>query len=311
MGQALHVVTYHYIRDLPATRFPKIKGMLLDDFVGQVKLLQGRYEMATLDSALAFVGGSYVPQRDLCLLTFDDGLKEHYRDVTPILAERKIQGVFFPITKCLEEFCVAPVHMNHFLMASFDFVSYRRLFIGKLIEVDPKNDDWCRVDPDIAGRTYRWDTPEIAEFKYLFNFVLDAGVRDRVVQSLFENHIGEAEAFSRSLYVNWEEARQMQASGMLMGGHSHGHQPLALLSERELAEDLASCRRLLKENLKPQSLWPFCYPYGKKHSYNEAAVLQLNGLGFTCAFSTEPGANASGAEMFGLRRLNCNDVPLH
>jgi len=311
MGQALHVVMYHYIRDLPMTRFPRIKGMLLDDFLRQVTVLQDRYEMATLESALDLMRGAYIPKRDLCLLTFDDGLKEHYREVTPILLERHIQGLFFPITSCLEESCLAPVHMNHFLMASLEFDQYQRAFLEKLEELAPGNDDRNRVDPALAMRTYRWDKPEVAGFKYLFNFVLEGTLRDRVVSSLFEKHLGDEREFARSLYLNWEEARQMQSAGMLMGGHSHGHQPLAVLPEDELTSDLTACRRLLWSNLKPQTIWPFSYPYGKRNSFNQAVARQLDGLGFTCAFSTEPGMNAPGTARFALHRLDCKDAPMN
>ena len=61
-------------------------------------------------------------------MTFDDGLREHYADVTPILAEEQIQGLFFLITGCMEDGVVAPVHMNHFLMAHLGFEVYRRAF---------------------------------------------------------------------------------------------------------------------------------------------------------------------------------------
>ena len=81
----LHIVMYHYVRDLARTPYPRIKGMLLDDFERQVRALASEFEMATLESALDYVGGRYRPRRELCLLTFDDGLKEHYREVTPIL----------------------------------------------------------------------------------------------------------------------------------------------------------------------------------------------------------------------------------
>ena len=98
MSNLLQVIMYHYVRDLPNTRFPRIKAMLTDDFRAQVAQLKARYEMATLESALDFLGGTYRPARDLCLLTFDDGLRDHYTDVLPILAEEQIQGLFFIIT---------------------------------------------------------------------------------------------------------------------------------------------------------------------------------------------------------------------
>src|SRR5208282_3352652 len=125
----LHVSTYHYVRDLPRTRFPQIKGMLLDDFRQQVRSLPDFFEMATVNSALEFLNGTYHPRRDLCLMTFDNGLKEHYADVTPILEENGIEGVFFLITSCLEEHRVAPVHMNHFLTAGLGFERYRAMFM--------------------------------------------------------------------------------------------------------------------------------------------------------------------------------------
>ena len=88
---ALYVVMYHYVRDLPHTPFPRIKGMLTSAFRQQLTALQSLYEMATLESALDFLRGRYTPSRPLCLLTFDDGLKEHYTDVTPILVDTGVQ----------------------------------------------------------------------------------------------------------------------------------------------------------------------------------------------------------------------------
>ena len=51
---ALQVVMYHYVRDLPRTPFPRIKGMLTADFRSQVAALCECYEMATLESALNY-----------------------------------------------------------------------------------------------------------------------------------------------------------------------------------------------------------------------------------------------------------------
>src|SRR5262245_51904604 len=98
VATSLTVVMYHYVRDLPRSRFPRIKGMLTKDFAAQVDRLRSLFEMATLESALAYLRGNYLPERPLCLLTFDDGLKDHFTDVLSILAVRRIQGQFFLIT---------------------------------------------------------------------------------------------------------------------------------------------------------------------------------------------------------------------
>jgi peptidoglycan/xylan/chitin deacetylase (PgdA/CDA1 family) len=308
MSPALYVVMYHYVRDLPSTRFPKIKGMLTGEFRRQVALLQERYEMATLESALSFIQGNYTPTRDLCLLTFDDGLKEHYSEVTPWLMDRGIQGLFFVITSCIEGTDVVPVHMNHFLMAALDFEEYRSAFLNRLADTDHGWKSLTHADASLAQRVYRWDNPQVASFKYLFNFKLDFRVRDRVLKDLFMEKIGDVPSFARYLYVNAAEAREMQTGGMVLGGHSHKHQPLAALSLDELYSDLSTCWRLLAAHLQPQSFWPFCYPYGHKDSFNGDTIRTLKQLGFACSFCTEVGANSPGVDSFVLRRVDCNDA---
>ncbi len=306
---ALYVVMYHYVRDLPHTPFPRIKGMLTSAFWQQLASLRSLYEMATLESALEFLRGVYTPSRHLCLLTFDDGLKEHYTDVTPILVDSGVQGLFFVITSCLQAHRVAPVHMNHFLMAALDFACYQRAFLQRLSEIAPHLPRPTEVDLTAAQHTYRWDTPEVASFKYLFNFVLERNIRDQVVKTLFEEHIADEQSFASTLYLNWDEGRRMQAAGMLIGGHSHQHKPLATLSDEELHWDLSTCQRLLTKHLQPQTYWPFCYPYGQKDSFSDLTVKQIKQLGFTCAFSTEVGGNTPGTPLFTIRRFDCNDVP--
>jgi peptidoglycan/xylan/chitin deacetylase (PgdA/CDA1 family) len=284
--------------------------MLLDDFRAQLDDLSQRYEMATLESALDFLQGRYQPARDLCLLTFDDGLKEHFAEVTPLLAARRAQGLFFVITSCAEEGRVAPVHMNHFLMAHLAFEEYQKSFLHHLQSYGLSPLPGLEaVNPPVAASVYPWDTPEAARFKYLFNFLLDAAVRDAVVRRLFQEHLGEEGEFSRQLYLSWDEARQMQQEGMVIGGHSHQHRPLSSLHGPELEADLSLCRQLLDLRLKAQPLWPFCYPYGKNDSFRGGAAAYLAKLGFHCSFTTEPGHNEPQHNLFELRRIDCKQAP--
>jgi peptidoglycan/xylan/chitin deacetylase (PgdA/CDA1 family) len=307
----LHIVMYHYVRHLARTPYPRIKGMLLDDFERQVRTLASDFEMASLETALAFVTGRYRPHRPLCLLTFDDGLKEHYREVTPILNGLGIEGIFHVITGCLEEQVVAPVHQNHFLMAALDFGEYREAFLHRLAELDPVARALAEtVAPEVARQIYIWDTIEIARFKYFFNFLLKSSLGDVVVGEMFKYYIGSEREFARELYVSWEEARAMQAAGMRIGGHTHRHRPLASLGDDEWRSDLEVSTALLYRHLEPQALWPFCFPYGKRESFPDAAPDGLEQLGYACAFTTEKGPNRPGEARFLLRRVDCKQAPV-
>ena len=303
----LRIVAYHYVRDLPRTRFPNIKGILVDCFRDQVDRLAENHEMATLASAQAFLNGDYQPNRDLCLLTFDDGLKEHYTEVTPILAERNIQGMFFITTTCVEEHRVVLVHKNHFLTAKLGFDDYQLAFMNLLSDIAPEIN--TQVNVEQAARTYRFDHQAAAEFKYFLNFRLDPDIRGRVLDELFELHLGDEAEFAQELYVDWKEAQAMQQAGMMLGGHSHQHVALATLPIQAQTMDLETCSRLLRQRLHPQSQWPFCYPYGNPaDSFNETTIKTLNDLAFSCAFTTAAGTNLPGADHYRLQRIDTTEV---
>ncbi|HUI06194.1 MAG TPA: polysaccharide deacetylase family protein [Verrucomicrobiae bacterium] len=303
---ALWVVTYHYVRDLPRTRFPRIKGRLVSELDEQAAWLSERCEMATLQSALAFLAGEYEPARDLCLLTFDDGLKDHYTNVLPILARRRIQGLFFISTVCLEQHRVLPVHKNHFLMAELEFGKYRSAFLEHLATLSNETPD--PADLEEAKRAYPWDNPDVAAFKFFLNYRISEHLRVRVLDALFEEFLGDESKFARELYLDWEEARQMQSQGMVIGGHSNNHVALSSLSPEEQEMDLATCAQVLHERLAPQAFWPFCYPYGHSYSFDAVTIQHLRALGFMCSFTTVPGAIGAGEDPFTLRRVDTNDV---
>lgn len=304
----LHVIMYHYVRDLGASRYPKIKGMELHEFRDQIAWLSANYELTSLEVALEFLAGNYTASKDICLLTFDDGLKEHHSEVLPILTKYKIQGLFGVITSCVEDKIVAPVHMNHFLMAKLEFETYRNAFMRLLNDSAGGVSAVHSVDSAVAQASYPLDTLEVAKFKFLFNFALDTAVRDRITSKLFEVYIGDQSDFAEELYMNWSEIRELQQAGMLVAGHTHQHRPLSKLNSDELDMDLRLSRKLLDANLERQTLWPFSYPYGKRNSYSAEAMGLLKQLGFACAFNTENGFNQPSSPIFELQRIDCKDA---
>jgi peptidoglycan/xylan/chitin deacetylase (PgdA/CDA1 family) len=303
----LRVISYHYVRDLAATAFPRLRGMLTDDFRSQVSELREVYETATLDAALAFLRGEYHPSRDLCLLTFDDGLKDHYTDVMPILVDWRIAGLFFVITGCLEEQRVAPVHKSHFLMASIGSSGYRDEF---LVQLEEEGIEPPRVDVAEAQLAYPLDAEEVALFKYMINFVLSFNIRDRILSKLFVQHFGDETAFAKKLYLSWTEAREIQEAGACIGGHSHAHMALATLNLDQQRSDLDRCHQLLRARLRPQASWPFCFPFGGPSSFSSSTVELVREMGFSCAFTTIHGVNCAGENGFGLKRIDTVRVTL-
>jgi len=185
------------------------------------------------------------------------------------------------------------------------FDEYAAGFFRTVAEMSADGAPLPSVDPIRAAQSYPRDTPEVAQFKWLFDFGLDAGLRDRAVREMFTRHVGDESAFAESLYLTWDDARKMQKAGMSIGGHSYWHTALANLTASEAISDLETCHRLLHQKLLPQPVWSFSYPYGKKHTFHLRAVRKLQELNFRCAFTTEACDNRRGADPYMIGRTDC------
>lgn len=305
--RSLHSYMYHYVRNPLETSHKGIKSVTREEFRTQVEFLSTQYEMASVSSLVDYFAGNYFPKRDLCILTFDDGLKEHGGFVTEELSKRQIQGIFFIATMPLEESNVLPVHKNHFLLSDLGIQAYRDRFFAVLNERFPAAD----IDVDVVKvkKTYRWDDFDVASFKYLLNYKLHETVRDTVLDVVFNEAFGDQAAFSKELYLSYEELNRMIGEGMAIGGHSHKHRVLSRLNDVEQKEDISTCLQALRTHCVPQSHWTFSYPFGKKNTYSQYAIETLKQLGIELAFTTNISSSNASQSSFEIGRFDPKDIP--
>jgi peptidoglycan/xylan/chitin deacetylase (PgdA/CDA1 family) len=303
---SLTVVMYHYVRDVAGSEFPHLKAMPTAEFADQVDRLGEHYELASLDSALAFLHGESEPRRNLCLLTFDDGLRCHAENVLPILERRSVQGVFNVPTACIEHHKVLPIHQSHALMAHVGPDRFEAAFLSALGPADRMLLD--SVTQEEATTLYRWDAIDVARFKYFMNYRLGQTARNAALQVVFADVFGPEEEFARSFYLSWDDVRAMQRAGMAVGGHTHSHPNLSTCSSSVQEFEISECMRVLTERARPQSSWPFAYPYGRASTFDERSVRMVRAAGFACAFTTELGVGVGGDDVFRLRRIDPKDL---
>jgi peptidoglycan/xylan/chitin deacetylase (PgdA/CDA1 family) len=279
---------------------------LTDAFRRQVDSLRANYEMATWESLVAYLDGIYQPRRDLCYLTFDDGLKDHYKNVLPILVERGISGAFFVVTASLESGWVASAHKNHFLMATLPFDGLYTRFEQKVRNLVPRGVH----EPDEATvrRAHPWDEPKVARYKYLVNYGLPVEVRELVLDHLFEETFGDQNRFASDLYMNWDDVASLKSAGMTVGGHSHRHRALATLEPGAQVEDLRTCLEVIQKHCPDKTALPFCYPYGMADSFSDDTVRLVQETGFSAAFTFLHGWNQPGVDRYRLNRIDTNEV---
>ena len=104
-------------------------------------------------------------------------------------------------------------------------------------------------------------------------------------------------------YLSWPEVLELREHGVEVGSHTCTHPKLSKLpageAERELRESLAEVARRTGEAAPP-----FAYPFG---DYTPELAERTRSLGYSCALTTDAGANDDGADLYQLRRVLVGD----
>ncbi|MEZ4774553.1 MAG: polysaccharide deacetylase family protein [Bacteroidia bacterium] len=302
----LIAINYHYIRDSFEAPFPAIFGQTPEEFENQLRTLGQQGEFVGQEDILNhLVHGKSLPEKSV-LITFDDGLKEQYTRALPILERLGIPVVFYANARPLVEPRVLNVHKIHLLRSQ---VAPEEL-TQKIVEAIEKQQiavDTQKLESQ-ATLTYRYDSEDNARIKYLLNFVLDFREREILMDDLFRQYFGEAEAaIHQNLYMDAAEIREVAEKGYL-GCHSYEHLPVGLLGKNALQKDISLSKTIL-EQAAGKPVYSFSYPYGSAEAcQNVKNTLRQNHFQF--AFTMERAINHQIGDPFYLSRFDTNDVPL-
>ncbi len=192
------------------------------------------------------------------MLTFDDGLLEHFSVAYPILRKHGVKGYFFIITNCQNE--MAQAHKIWLLLGE------AKALIKQFKISDEKY---------LPSQWYDYDSPRIANLK----FYLD--MHPTELNSVFHNLFDEKREI-RTMYADWQQLKEMHDDGMVIGSHTHTHAMLPKLSDEEQENEIRVSTELLTQKIaKP---FVFSYPFGmyspltiallKKYKYQWAVTVE-------------------------------------
>ncbi len=115
---------------------------------------------------------------------------------------------------------------------------------------------------------------------------------------LVSDLIGHAKGF-----VNWDQVKEMEAHGFIIGAHTRRHSYLPHLTLEQARDEIAGSKKIIEEHLG-HSIDFFCYPSGGytievKHLAKEA--------GFKAAVTTNRGKDRYNFDLFALKRIRMNN----
>jgi len=106
--------------------------------------------------------------------------------------------------------------------------------------------------------------------------------------------------------IDWDQAREMDRTGVEIGSHTATHPILTNVDAERLHRELWDSRRRIEDELH-RRVDLFCYPNGGLNAEVRQAVRRA---GYMCAVTSEPGFNDDHSDVFALRRISTEpDLP--
>ena len=299
-------VNFHYVSD-ERHPYPGIHAISPADFERQLDVLAREYTFVSLQELRdASSRGRSLPARS-CLLTFDDGLREQFDVVWPLLNRKGIAAAFFVNTRPAVDGVVSEVHKVHMLRSQVPPED-----VDREITEECTAEGWdigraAWPDESVLEAQYPYDPPPARRLKYLLNFVLAPAVRDRVIARCFERRFGPDSSVVPRLYMSTDMWAVLGAAGCL-GTHSHTHVPLATLDEDELKADIESSLQALRLHARCD-VDAISYPYGGPTAVSLAVERAAARSGLRFGFTMERAVNRTLDRPLLLARLDMNDAP--
>ncbi len=309
--KALLFVNYHHVKERAPDGFPKLHYVTPEKFRAQIAMLGRIFDFPQPEAVRNQILSGVGFDNHCCVLTFDDGLRDHFESVQPILDELGISGVFSVNTAPWSTNRMLSVHMAHLLSAAFSYLDLAD-DIETAARLHGIAQSISEVDPQVAKSQYRYDDASTACVKYFLNAVIPQNYRAVVLSDVFMKRLGENERFVGEHYLTPRQARLMVEAGHTLAMHTHTHLHLASASKQVRNEDIHANLSALRQYVLGNEAainW-VSYPYGSPTSYDDFVIQEFRQLGCDMGLTMRRGLNNvnSMVHPMKLARVDTNDV---
>jgi len=292
-------IMYHYVRPI-SDEYPFLNSLNLESFKRQLDFFQSEYGFLSKEEYLYSVKNN--KNIDGAVLTFDDGLKDHYQYVLPELKKRKLWGLFFIPTGVYSNRQLLGVHRVHFLQGKYG--------ADKILEELSRLIDEHMIDHfefekfrNIIYSSHSYKDNE-KTLKGLLNYYIKYEFRETLLDKLMLKFFNEDKLFD-DVYLSQDDIVNLQSDGNIIGSHTVSHKVLSRLSYSEQFQEIKQSFDFL-EGIIRQGHRSFCYPYGYPGSYNQDTLDILKKLNVNDACIFDNKVQSDNFNSLELSRVDCN-----
>ncbi len=279
----MKAVMYHYIRPDVSKPPYDYYHLSLEDFRAQLDFFEEEFGFVESKAFLeSFKKPCELPEG--VVLTFDDGLIDHYEWVLPELKQRDLWGIFYVSTQPLTGNRALDVHRIHNLIGTTD----AQRVLDRLESVVEERMIADKHRNEFQKHTYikQDNADSVTKVKRLLNYYISYEHRSSILSKLTST-FPEAEIGVNEYYMTEGQLKELQESGMILGSHSVSHRVFSTLSDTEQRKEIGNSFEFLDSNLGELTPRTFCYPYGGDHTYNQETIQILDELGCQWSFNVE------------------------
>jgi peptidoglycan/xylan/chitin deacetylase (PgdA/CDA1 family) len=266
------IINHHRIGYEASTRFDrKLFSSSPENFDAQLTYLKKLGPIVACDELEQIVTSGQPLKHFYIVITFDDGYLDNYTSAFDILRSHGTSAAFF----------IVPLYAGTNFVPWWDEIAYlvrntqrQRLALTVPVPFEITLGEDREPAIVVVLRHYkRRDNHEVEQF-----------------MAELRTQAGCAIPATGRRFLNWEEARAMQAAGMTIGSHTATHRILSQLTPEEQTVELTQSKQEIEKHLGTD-VSTLAYPVGTINAFDETTKRIALDCGYRMCFSFYNGIN--------------------
>lgn len=289
------VIDFHsVVADSEGSVYPEPSVNLpVEDFRRILDFLTRYFKIVSLDEVVEALEAGGMFARPVVALTVDDGFRDNYELLFPVLKEKGLPATIF---------------LTAGLIATPE-----RIWVDRILEaVAGTKNETIRVSRSAVGEERVFPIKSLRQKQdaavELLEWLKTLPVAERQArQKDIEDQLGYRPA-GEPLMLNWEQIREMEKQGITFGAHTMTHPILSRMPHEEAAREIRESKALIERELG-HPVRHFAFPNGGRDDFTPELGDYCRELGFNSVSSTVPGTNGRSDDRWFLKRL-CPCLPV-
>jgi len=287
--RALHYVGYcTCLISLHNKLYPRRNVIILCAHEGKtfplcVNYLCKNCKVISLDDFLEIHRNNAAIPENAVVITFDDGYRDNYTTVYPILKKYKMPATIF-----LTVNMIGTEKVFYSSKVRFAITNTKKQFV----QMNAKK--WKLTTPgsrEAASQELCKSLKQMPEQP-----------RNHKVDELIASLDVELDETKLPQMLTWEQVKEMSDNGITFGAHTLSHAMLTKIPLEDARKEIVESKRVLEEKIQKPVKY-FAYPYGTETDFNEDIKNIVRESGYTCALTFIAGYGDHNSDIFTLGRM--------